>query len=234
MGDPGGPGTQSPPALLTEPHCPSLLQLAPGVNSGQGLGVEIIATLQLVLCVLATTDRRRRDLGGSAPLAIGLSVALGHLLAVSGAPSQVWGRGRGQGLVGTAGCERDHLQGSFQQGISSGSGPAQERGAQGSPDHLAGSMCPSLSDCHLSVFSVCLSLSVPTSQIDYTGCGINPARSFGSAVISHNFKDHWVRGYRAAPGRQAGGFGAWGGPDPPPCHGCSNHSWGQGNRGTET
>lgn len=31
------------------------------------------------------------------------------------------------------------------------------------------------------------------SQIDYTGCGINPARSFGSAVISHNFKDHWVR-----------------------------------------
>ncbi|XP_015445025.1 aquaporin-1 isoform X1 [Pteropus alecto] len=84
-------------------------ELAPGVNSGQGLGIEIIGTLQLVLCVLATTDRRRRDLGGSAPLAIGLSVALGHLLA-----------------------------------------------------------------------------------IDYTGCGINPARSFGSAVISHNFKDHWI------------------------------------------
>lgn len=58
-------------------------QLAAGVNSGQGLGIEIIGTLQLVLCVLATTDRRRRDLGGSAPLAIGLSVALGHLLAVS-------------------------------------------------------------------------------------------------------------------------------------------------------
>uniref|UniRef100_A0A667FQX8 Aquaporin-1 n=1 Tax=Lynx canadensis TaxID=61383 RepID=A0A667FQX8_LYNCA len=86
-------------------------ELAPGVNSGQGLGIEIIGTLQLVLCVLATTDRRRRDLGGSGPLAIGLSVALGHLLA-----------------------------------------------------------------------------------IDYTGCGINPARSFGSSVITHNFKNHWVRG----------------------------------------
>ncbi|XP_027430200.1 aquaporin-1 [Zalophus californianus] len=84
-------------------------ELAPGVNSGQGLGIEIIGTLQLVLCVLATTDRRRRDLGGSGPLAIGLSVALGHLLA-----------------------------------------------------------------------------------IDYTGCGINPARSFGSSVITRNFKDHWV------------------------------------------
>lgn len=96
LGGPWGAGTQSPPALLTEPHCPSLLQLAPGVNSGQGLGVEIIATLQLVLCVLATTDRRRRDLGGSGPLAIGLSVALGHLLAVSGAPSQVWGWGEGR------------------------------------------------------------------------------------------------------------------------------------------
>uniref|UniRef100_A0A9L0SFU4 Aquaporin-1 n=1 Tax=Equus caballus TaxID=9796 RepID=A0A9L0SFU4_HORSE len=83
-------------------------ELASGVNSGQGLGIEIIGTLQLVLCVLATTDRRRRDLGGSAPLAIGFSVALGHLLA-----------------------------------------------------------------------------------IDYTGCGINPARSFGSSVITHNFKDHW-------------------------------------------
>ncbi|KAM9650375.1 aquaporin-1 isoform 2-T2 [Trichechus inunguis] len=83
--------------------------LVPGVNSGQGLCIEIIGTLQLVLCVLAITDRRRRDLGGWAPLAIGFSVALGHLLA-----------------------------------------------------------------------------------IDYTGCSINPARSFGSAVITHNFTDHWI------------------------------------------
>uniref|UniRef100_A0A8D0DTL2 Aquaporin 1 (Colton blood group) n=1 Tax=Salvator merianae TaxID=96440 RepID=A0A8D0DTL2_SALMN len=86
-----------------------LNELAEGINSGQGLGIEIIATLQLVLCVLATTDRRRNDVSGSAPLAIGLSVALGHLLA-----------------------------------------------------------------------------------IDYTGCGINPARSFGSAVVSNNFVDHWI------------------------------------------
>ncbi|NXR73098.1 AQP1 protein, partial [Pycnonotus jocosus] len=83
--------------------------LSEGINAGQGLGIEIIATFQLVLCVLATTDRRRNDVSGSAPLAIGLSVALGHLLA-----------------------------------------------------------------------------------IDYTGCGINPARSFGSALIANNFKNHWI------------------------------------------
>lgn len=80
------------------------------MNSGQGLGIEIIGTLQLVLCVLATTDRRRRDLGGSAPLAIGLSVALGHLLAVSGEPSQVgwWWGGQGQGSYGTPGWNSCH------------------------------------------------------------------------------------------------------------------------------
>ncbi|KAG8505650.1 Aquaporin-1, partial [Galemys pyrenaicus] len=129
-------------------------ELAPGVNSGQGLGIEIIGTLQLVLCVLATTDRRRRDLGGSGALAIGFSVALGHLLAVP----------------------------------------------FGSEHHL--SALPQLLFC---VLTLCLSLlrlrgsaapvlpaTLSCSQIDYTGCGINPARSFGSSVMTHNFKDHWV------------------------------------------
>ncbi|KAM4688625.1 aquaporin-1 [Discoglossus pictus] len=83
--------------------------LSEGLSAGQGLGVEIIVTFQLVLCVVAVTDRRRHDISGSVPLAIGLSVALGHLIA-----------------------------------------------------------------------------------IDYTGCGMNPARSFGSAVITRNFTHHWI------------------------------------------
>lgn len=53
------------------------------VTPGQGFAIEFFATLQLVLCVIAVTDKRRNDLQGSAPLAIGLSVGLGHLAAVS-------------------------------------------------------------------------------------------------------------------------------------------------------
>ncbi|XP_070830147.1 aquaporin-1-like [Chaetodon trifascialis] len=84
-----------------------------GISPRQGFGVEFLLTLQLVLCVLAVTDKRR-DVGGFAPLAIGLSVGLGHLAGIS-----------------------------------------------------------------------------------YTGCGINPARSFGPAIIQESFADHWV--YWAGP-----------------------------------
>ncbi|XP_023126122.1 aquaporin-1-like [Amphiprion ocellaris] len=83
------------------------------ISPRQGFGTEFMLTLQLVLCMLAVTDKRR-DFGGSAPLAIGFSVVLGHLAGIS-----------------------------------------------------------------------------------YTGCGINPARSFGPAIILESFDDHWV--YWAGP-----------------------------------
>ncbi|XP_056326755.1 aquaporin-1a.1 [Danio aesculapii] len=86
-----------------------LNQIHADISPGQGVGIELLATFQLVLCVLATTDKRRRDVSGSAPLAIGLSVCLGHLTAIS-----------------------------------------------------------------------------------FTGCGINPARTFGPAVIRRDFTNHWV------------------------------------------
>nr|AMA22613.1 aquaporin 1ab [Anabas testudineus] len=79
------------------------------VTAGQGFVIEFLATLQLVLCVLAVTDKRQRDVKGFAPLAIGLSVGLGHFAAIS-----------------------------------------------------------------------------------FTGCGINPARSFGPALIRSQMNDHWV------------------------------------------
>ncbi|XP_008281118.1 aquaporin-1-like [Stegastes partitus] len=79
-----------------------------GISPRQGFGTEFMLTLQLVLCVLAVTDKRR-EFSGLAPLAIGLSVVLGHLAGIS-----------------------------------------------------------------------------------FTGCGINPARSFGPAIILESFDDHWV------------------------------------------
>nr|XP_019969185.1 PREDICTED: aquaporin-1-like [Paralichthys olivaceus] len=79
-----------------------------GVTPSQGFAIEFLLTLQLVLCVLAVTDKRR-NVGGFAPLSIGLSVGLGHLAGVR-----------------------------------------------------------------------------------YTGCGINPARSFGPSLILKSFDDHWV------------------------------------------
>lgn len=49
----------------------------------QGFGVELFITFILVFVVLASTDDKRNDLGGSAPLTIGLAVVAGHLFAVS-------------------------------------------------------------------------------------------------------------------------------------------------------
>lgn len=84
-----------------------------------------------MLCVIAVTDKRRRDVTGSAPLAIGLSVCLGHLAAVSFGPNV-------------------YLQ-------------------------CADSVLAK--ECEADILLLCL------SQISYTGCGINPARSFGPALI---------------------------------------------------
>ncbi|XP_069089417.1 aquaporin-2-like [Pleurodeles waltl] len=79
------------------------------VSAGQAFAVELILTLQLVLCVFASTDSQRTDNVGSPALSIGLSVTLGHLLGIY-----------------------------------------------------------------------------------YTGCSMNPARSFGPAVITATFTHHWI------------------------------------------
>ncbi|XP_063152637.1 aquaporin-6 [Candoia aspera] len=48
------------------------------VSSGQAVAVELILTLQLVLCYFASTDKQRST--GSPAVMIGISVALGHLV----------------------------------------------------------------------------------------------------------------------------------------------------------
>ncbi|XP_041045693.1 aquaporin-4 [Carcharodon carcharias] len=79
------------------------------ISAGNGLVVELFITFQLVFTIFATCDSKRDDLKGSAALAIGFSVVIGHLFA-----------------------------------------------------------------------------------INYTGASMNPARSFGPAVITGRWENHWV------------------------------------------
>jgi len=58
-------------------------QPSDGVSLGQVFGYELIISFVLVFTVFATCDSNRSGIGGSGPLAIGLSIAMCHLWAVS-------------------------------------------------------------------------------------------------------------------------------------------------------
>ena len=59
------------------------LQVHGNLSAGHGLLVELIITFQLVFTIFASCDSKRTDVTGSIALAIGISVAIGHLFAVS-------------------------------------------------------------------------------------------------------------------------------------------------------
>ncbi|CAJ1075525.1 aquaporin-2 [Xyrichtys novacula] len=98
---------------LTRDVTPALNKVAPGVQLHLAVAIEALAAFQLVLVVLATVDANLSPIVCN--LLVGLSVSLGHLMAVGA-----------------------------------------------------------------------------------TGCGMNPARSFGPAIITLDFNNHWV--FWAGPG----------------------------------
>lgn len=53
------------------------------LSPGHGLLVELIITFQLLFTICASCDSKRDNITGSVALAIGFSVAIGHLFAVS-------------------------------------------------------------------------------------------------------------------------------------------------------
>ncbi|XP_025786267.1 aquaporin-6-like [Puma concolor] len=57
-----------------------LTQVQSNVSTGQAVAVELVLTLQLVLCVFASTNNRQAS--GSPAIVIGISVALGHLIGI--------------------------------------------------------------------------------------------------------------------------------------------------------
>ncbi|KAK1119499.1 hypothetical protein K0M31_013326 [Melipona bicolor] len=90
-------------------HALGVVSLSPGIDPIQGFGIEFFLAFILVLVVCGACDAAKPDSKGIAPLIIGLSVSVGHIIGVP-----------------------------------------------------------------------------------RTGAGMNPARSFGSAVVMGLFKDHWV------------------------------------------
>ncbi|KAF3696837.1 Lens fiber major intrinsic protein MIP26 [Channa argus] len=60
----------------------ALNTLQTGISQGMATTIEIFLTLQLVVCIFAVTDERRNGRLGSAALAIGFSVLMGHLLGM--------------------------------------------------------------------------------------------------------------------------------------------------------
>ncbi|GAB6033152.1 hypothetical protein CHUAL_012761 [Chamberlinius hualienensis] len=59
-----------------------MTQINPDITPVQGFGIEFLITFVLVLTVFGACDGNRNDTNGSAHLAIGLSIATCHLMAI--------------------------------------------------------------------------------------------------------------------------------------------------------
>ncbi|EPY86222.1 aquaporin-2 [Camelus ferus] len=209
-------------------------------TAGQAVTVELFLTLQLVLCIFASTDERRGDNLGTPALSIGFSVALGHLLGIhytgcsmnparSLAPAVVTGKFDDHWvfwigpLVGGILASLLYNYILFPSSKSLSERLAVLKGLEPDADweerELNNNITPGQAvvveliltfQLALCIFSstdtrrtspvgspaLSIGLSVVLGHlvgIYFTGCSMNPARSFGPAVIMKRFSPlHWV------------------------------------------
>uniref|UniRef100_A0A8C4T3F4 Uncharacterized protein n=1 Tax=Erpetoichthys calabaricus TaxID=27687 RepID=A0A8C4T3F4_ERPCA len=73
----------TPPEVRGDLALPLTTLVTPGVSEFQAVCVEMMVTFQLVLCVFATSDQKA-GLSKMAPVIVGSSVTLGHLIGFTG------------------------------------------------------------------------------------------------------------------------------------------------------
>ena len=133
-----------------------VVSLSPGVTPVQGFGIEFFLAFILVLVVCGACDAAKPDSKGIAPLIIGLSVSVGHIIGVR--------------------CIF-HLRCFFTNYLY---------------------LIPNNQECLKYTYTGIQSFTVlhlhcaAFAQVRRTGAGMNPARSFGSAVVMGSFDDHWL------------------------------------------
>lgn len=124
-----------------------LTQVAEKLSPVQGFGIEFILGFVLVLVVFGVCDSNRNSIHIPAPLAIGLTVAVGHLAAVRKP------------------LKKFALVLMFMQQTL-----------------LTRMNCLNSDSKEIMIFL----------QVPLTGASMNPARTFGSAVIAGIWENHWV------------------------------------------
>lgn len=142
----------------------------------QGLIVEAVITFVLIMVVQAVCDDRRKDLGNAAPVAVGLAITTCHLMAVSFTLSALHQCSSlfNLRLLNVV----KHITNYCKKVLHT--------------FYFCMYDWISLSVLIFQFFNHFFYKIVFRFQIRYTGASMNPARTFGPALVGNNWPNHWV------------------------------------------